>query len=188
MDKKYSPTLYNTMPAVLHKGKGLYVWDVEGNKYMDFLAGVAAINQGHSHPKIIEAMVKQANLISHSSRGFYNDVLPSYCEFICNLLGYEMFMPMSSGTEACETAIKLARKWAYEIKKVPANQATVLLPKKCFWGRSITAATSCDDPLRFTNFGPATPGFTLIDFNDLDAWKSVLESNPNICAYMAEPI
>ena len=156
------------------RGKGLYVWDVEGNKYMDLLNGYSSNNQGHCHPKIVDALVKQSKLITQTSRAFYNEHLGDCAEYLCNLLGFDKMLPMNGGVEAVETAVKLARRWGYVVKKIPENQAVVLLAKGNFWGRTITASGACDDPQRYTNFGPFTPGFELVNYNDIADLKSKL--------------
>jgi ornithine--oxo-acid transaminase len=175
--------------VALVRGKGLYVWDVEGKKYMDFLNGYSSTNQGHCHPKIVKALNTQSKLITNTSRAFYNEHLGATAEYLCNLLGYDKMLPMNGGVEAAETAVKLARRWGYVVKKIPENQAVVLMAKGNFWGRTITASGACDDPQRYTNFGPFTPGFDLVNYNDIEDLKQKLAHHGhNVCAVMIEPI
>jgi len=172
----------------MDRGERIYMWDIEGRRYYDFISGFGAVNQGHSHPKILKAMMAQAGKITLTSRAFVNTELGVFGKYITELLGYERFIPMNSGVEADETAIKMARRWAYRHKGTPDNQAMVLFPTNCFWGRSITAAGACDDPIRYTEFGPFTEGFELFKWNDLPALEEKLKANPNICAVCIEPI
>lgn len=185
---KFTANNYKPLPVVLAKGKGGFVYDVHGKKYDDFLCGYSSNNQGHNHPKIISAMVKQAKTLAHTSRAFHNDQLGEYGEFITKALGYEKILPMNSGVEACETACKIARKWGYTVKKVEENKANILVASGNFWGRTITASGACDDPSRYTNFGPFTPGFEVVKYGDLANLEQKLKADPNIVAYMVEPI
>lgn len=164
------------------------MWDVEGKKYIDFHSGYCSANQGHCHPKIVETLIKQAKLLTCPSRAFDNDQAGPFAELISKTFGYDKILPSNAGVEACESAVKLARRWGYVVKGVPDNKAEVIFPKGCFWGRTITACSGCDDPMRYDKFGPLTPGFPLIPYNDLDALERLLKSNPNIVAYMVEPI
>jgi len=178
---------YKPLPVVLSKGKGVHVWDVEGKRYYDFLSAYSAVNQGHCHPKIVDALINQAQKLTLTSRAFYNDVLGKYEEYITSLFGYDRVLPMNTGVEACETAIKLSRKWAYTVKGIPQNKAKVLFAKGNFWGRSLAAISSSTDPNSYQDFGPYMPGFEIIDYNNLDALAEKLE-DPNVAGFMVEPI
>ncbi len=179
---------YHPLPVVIKKGEGIYVWDVEGKQYFDFLSAYSAVNQGHCHPKIIQALNVQASTLTLTSRAFYNDVLGEYEKYITNVFGYDRVLPMNTGVEGGETAIKLARKWGYEVKGIPENQAEVLFAEGNFWGRTIAAISSSDDEDSYGNFGPYVPLFKSIVYNDLDALEKALKANPNVCAFMVEPI
>jgi ornithine--oxo-acid transaminase len=179
---------YGPYPVALERGEGIYVWDSEGNRYMDFLAGYSACNQGHVHPKILKAMITQATKITLSSRAFHNTQLGIFGAYITDLLKYEKFIPMNTGCEGDETACKLARRWAYRVKGVPKDKANILFPTGNFWGRSITASGACDDPARFTDFGPFTAGFDLFKYDDIPDLERRLKADPNICAVFIEPI
>jgi ornithine--oxo-acid transaminase len=175
--------------VVLTRGEGIFVWDVEGKRYYDFLCGYSSNNQGHSHPKILKAFVEQAMKITQTSRAFYNDQMGPTSEYLCKLLGYDKFLPMNSGVEGTETSVKLARKWGYMKKGIPDNQAKIVMMEGNFWGRTITAAGACDDPTRYTGFGPFTPGFPLVLFNDINAIKDLFErEGKTIAGIMLEPI
>lgn len=178
---------YHPMPVVLDKGQGVYLWDVDGKRYMDFLSAYSAVNQGHCHPRLIEAMVGQAQKLTLSSRAFYTTQLGLAERALAQRFGYDKVLFMNTGVEAGESAIKLARKWAYEVKGVPANQAEIIVAEGNFWGRTIAAVSSSTDPSSFTNFGPFTPGFTKIPYEDLEALERAL-ANPNVAAFMVEPI
>ena len=178
---------YHPMPVVLDKGEGIYVWDVEGKQYMDFLSAYSAVNQGHCHPRLIEAMVSQAKKLTLSSRAFHNTQLGPAEKTLAERFGFDKVLFMNTGVEAGESAIKLARKWAYEIKGIPANQAEIIVAEGNFWGRTIAAISSSTDPSSFTNFGPFTPGFTKIPYENLEALEKAL-ANPNVAAFMVEPI
>ena len=178
---------YHPMPVVLDKGEGIYVWDVEGKQYMDFLSAYSAVNQGHCHPRLIDAMVSQAQKLTLSSRAFHNTQLGPAEKTLAERFGYDKVLFMNTGVEAGESAIKLARKWAYEIKGIPANQAEIIVAEGNFWGRTIAAISSSTDPSSFTNFGPFTPGFTKIPYENLEALEKAL-ANPNVAAFMVEPI
>lgn len=188
LEKKYGAFNYHPIPVVLDRGKGVFVWDVEGKRYFDFLSAYSAVNQGHCHPKIIDALVSQAQKLTLTSRAFYNSVLGRYEKYMCELFGYQRVLPMNTGVEGGETAIKLARKWAYEVKKIPQNQAVILFAENNFWGRTLAAISSSTDPESYTNYGPYMPGFKIIPYNDLEALERELSSNPNIAAFMVEPI
>lgn len=188
LENKYGAHNYHPIPVVIDRGKGVYVWDVEGKKYFDFLSAYSAVNQGHCHPKIIDALIRQAQRLTLTSRAFHNSVLGIFEKYICELFGYERVLPMNTGVEGGETAVKLARKWAYEVKKVPQNQAVILFAENNFWGRTLAAISSSTDPQSYTNYGPFLPGFQIIPYNDLSALEEQLASNPNIAAFMVEPI
>jgi ornithine--oxo-acid transaminase len=189
-DNKYVAHNYKSLPVALARGKGVHVWDVEGKKYIDFLAGYSASNQGHSHPKIIKAAYEQLKKVTQLSRAFHGDQMGETAEYLCKTFGYDMMLPMNTGVEAAETACKIARRWGYVKKGIPDNQAKIVMANGNFWGRSITASGACDDPSRYNGFGPFTPGFPLIDFNDVEAFKRALngEDGKNICAIFLEPI
>ena len=178
---------YHPMPVVLDKGEGIYVWDVEGKRYMDFLSAYSAVNQGHCHPRLIEAMHEQSKKLTLSSRAFHTTQLGLAEQALAQRFGYDKVLFMNTGVEAGESAIKLARKWAYEVKGVPANQADIIVAEGNFWGRTIAAVSSSTDPSSFTNFGPFTPGVTKIPYEDLEALERAL-ANPNVAAFMVEPI
>lgn len=180
---------YHPLPVVLEKGEGVYVWDVEGKKYFDFLSAYSAVNQGHSHPKIVDALVKQAQKLALTSRAFYNSNLGEYEKKITSLFGFDKVLPMNSGAEAVETAIKLARKWAYEVKGVHGNDAKIIVCENNFHGRTTTIVSFSNDPDAHNNYGPFTPGFVKIPYNDISALESALENDAkNIAAFLVEPI
>lgn len=180
---------YHPLPVVLEKGEGVYVWDVEGKKYFDFLSAYSAVNQGHSHPKIVDALVKQAQKLALTSRAFYNANLGEYEKKITSLFGFDKVLPMNSGAEAVETAIKLARKWAYEVKGVHGNDAKIIVCENNFHGRTTTIVSFSNDPDAHNNYGPFTPGFVKIPYNDISALESALENDAkNIAAFLVEPI
>jgi ornithine--oxo-acid transaminase len=187
LEEKYGARNYNPLPVVLSRGEGVFVWDVEGNKYYDFLSAYSAVNQGHCHPKIIEALKSQAEKLTLTSRAFYNDVLGRYEQYVCEYFGYEKVLPMNTGAEAVETAIKLARKWGYEKKKIPANEAVIVACRDNFHGRTITIISASNDPVATENFGPFTPGIISIEYNDLPALRAALK-NKNVAAFLVEPI
>jgi len=178
---------YHPIPVVLSRGKGVYVWDVDDKKYLDFLSAYSAVNQGHCHPRIIAALYEQAAKITLTARAFHNDRLPVFAEYLTKLLGYDKMLPMNTGVEASETSVKLARRWAYDVKGVPANQAKVVFAKKNFWGRSLAAISSSSDPESYGGFGPYMPGFELINYNDLAALETAI-SDPNCAAFMVEAV
>jgi ornithine--oxo-acid transaminase len=188
LEDTYGAHNYHPIPVVLKKGKGVYVWDVEGKKYLDFLSAYSAVNQGHCHPRIIEALTSQAQKLTLTSRAFHNNLLGEYEKYITNYFGFDKVLPMNTGVEGGETAIKLARRWAYDIKKVPSNEAHVLFVEGNFWGRTMAAISSSNDPSSYDRFGPYMPGFSLIPYNNLAALENAFKSNPNIAAFMFEPI
>ncbi len=187
LEDKYNAHNYHPLPVVLAKGKGVKVWDVEGKEYFDFLSAYSAVNQGHCHDGITEALVSQANQITLTSRAFYNDVLGEYAKFITEFFGYDRVLPMNSGVEAGETAVKLCRKWAYEVKGIEANKAKIIFANGNFWGRTLAAISTSTDPTSYKNYGPYMTGFELVDYNDLDALAKALE-DPNVAGFMVEPI
>jgi ornithine--oxo-acid transaminase len=178
---------YHPLPVVLNRGQGVNVWDIEGHHYFDFLSAYSAVNQGHCHPQIIGALKEQSEVLTLTSRAFHNDILGDYERFVTELFGYDKVLPMNTGVEGGETANKLARKWGYMKKGIPANQARILFANGNFWGRTLAAISSSDDPLSFEGFGPYMPGYSLIPYNDLRALEEELK-DPNVCAFMVEPI
>ena len=187
LELKYGAHNYHPLPVVLSRGEGIYVWDVEGKKYYDFLSAYSAVNQGHCHPKIIKALTDQANQLTLTSRAFHNDILGPYEKFITEFFGYDKVLPMNTGVEGGETANKLARKWGYIKKGIPENKARIIFVNGNFWGRTLAAISSSDDPSSYKGFGPYMPGYDLIPYNDLDALENELK-DPNVCAFMVEPI
>jgi ornithine--oxo-acid transaminase len=187
LEDKHGAHNYHPLPVVLSKGEGAYVWDVEGNRYFDFLSAYSAVNQGHCHPKIVSALNKQAAVLTLTSRAFHNDVLGKFEKYITGLFGYDKVLPMNTGVEGGETANKLARKWGYLKKGIEDNKARILFAKGNFWGRTLAAISSSDDPVSYEGFGPYMPGYDLIPYNDLDALETELK-DPNVCAFMVEPI
>ena len=187
LEARHGAHNYHPLPVVLAKGLGAKVWDVEGREYFDFLSAYSAVNQGHCHPKILKALTDQAAILTLTSRAFYNDVLGEYEQFITNLFGYDKVLPMNTGVEGGETANKLARKWGYEHKGIPENQAKIIFAKGNFWGRTLAAISSSDDPMSFKGFGPYMPGYELIPYNDLQALEQKFQ-DPKIAAFMVEPI
>ena len=187
LEEEFGAHNYHPLPVVLKKGKGVYVWDVDDKKYFDFLSAYSAVNQGHCHPKIINALIDQASKLTLTSRAFYNDVLGEYEKFVTDFFGYDRLLPMNTGVEGGETAIKLARKWAYLNKGVPKNKAKIIFVEGNFWGRTLAAISSSDDPLSTKDFGPFMPGYEIIPYNDIDALKIAL-NDPHVAAFMVEPI
>jgi len=186
-EDKFGAHNYHPIPVVLAKGKGIFVWDVEGKKYFDFLSAYSAVNQGHCHPKITQALTDQANTLALTSRAFYNNVLGDWEEYMTKLFGYDRMLPMNSGAEADETALKLIRKWAYKVKGIPANEAKIIVCEGNFHGRTITIVSMSSDPDARNHYGPYTPGFVQIPFNDLDRLEQELK-NPNVAGFLLEPI
>lgn len=186
-EDKYGAHNYHPLPVVLEKGKGVYVWDVEGKQYFDFLSAYSAVNQGHCHPAIIEALTTQAQTLTLTSRAFYNNVLGEYEEFVTKYFGYDKVLPMNSGAEADETALKLCRKWAYTKKGIAENEAKIIVCENNFHGRTITIISMSTDPDSFKGFGPYTPGFITIPYNDLAALEKALEDK-NVAGFLVEPI
>lgn len=186
-EDKFGAHNYHPLPVVLAKGKGIYVWDVEGKKYFDFLSAYSAVNQGHCHPKITQALTEQANTLALTSRAFYNNVLGDWEEYMTKLFGYDKMLPMNSGAEADETALKLTRKWAYKVKGIPANEAKIIVCDGNFHGRTITIVSMSSDPDAYNHYGPYTPGFIHIPFNDTERLEKELQ-NPNVAGFLVEPI
>jgi len=188
LEDKYGAHNYHPIPVVIEKGEGIFVWDVEGKQYFDFLSAYSAVNQGHGHPKIIEALTSQASKIALTSRAFHNNRLGEYEKFITEYFGFDKVLPMNTGVEGGETAIKLARRWGYTVKQIPENQAKIIFVEGNFWGRTMAAISSSSDPSSYAGFGPFMPGFSLIPYNDIDALESILASDPHIAGFMFEPI
>ncbi|MCW3785714.1 ornithine--oxo-acid transaminase [Plebeiibacterium sediminum] len=186
-EDKYGAHNYHPLPVVLDKGEGIYVWDVDGKKYFDFLSAYSAVNQGHCHPKIIKALTDQASKLTLTSRAFYSSVLGEFEEYITNYFGYDKVLPMNTGAEADETALKLCRKWAYEKKGIEENQAKIIVCEGNFHGRTITIISMSTDPDSYKGFGPYTPGFEVVPYNDLEALEKALE-DPNVAGFLVEPI
>jgi ornithine--oxo-acid transaminase len=178
---------YHPIPVILERGEGIYVWDVEGKKYFDFLSAYSAVNQGHCHPKIVKALTDQAQKLALTSRAFYNNVLGEWEEYMTKLFGYDKMLPMNSGAEADETALKLVRKWAYKVKGVPKSEAKIIVCNGNFHGRTITIISMSSDPDSYNDFGPYTPGFINIPYNDIKALEQALE-DPNVAGFLVEPI
>jgi ornithine--oxo-acid transaminase len=188
LEDKHGAHNYHPLPVVLSRGEGVYVWDVDGKKYYDFLSAYSAVNQGHCHPKIIDAMINQAKKLTLTSRAFYNDVLGKYEEFATNYFGFDKLLPMNTGAEAVETAIKLCRKYAYEVNGIPENDAQIIVCENNFHGRTTTIISFSNDPNARKNFGPYTPGFIKIPYNDIEALKDAIKNNKNIAGFLVEPI
>lgn len=187
LEEKYGAHNYHPLPVVLEKGEGVFVYDVEGKKYFDFLSGYSAVNQGHCHPKIIESLIAQAQKLTLTSRAFYNNKLGEFEKFITNYFGYDKVLPMNTGVEGGETAIKLARRWGYVRKGIPENKAKIIFAEGNFWGRTLAAISASTDPSSYKNFGPYMPGFELVPYNDLTALEKALQDK-NVAAFMVEPI
>jgi ornithine--oxo-acid transaminase len=187
LENKFGAHNYHPLPVVLKKGVGVYLWDVEGNKYYDFLSAYSAVNQGHCHPKINKALHDQAKVLTLTSRAFHNDILGSYEQYITKLFGYDKVLPMNTGVEGGETANKIARKWGYLKKGIKKNQARIVFASGNFWGRTLAAISTSDDPLSYEGFGPYMPGYDIIPYNNLEALEQKLK-DPNVCAFMVEPI
>ena len=187
LEDKYGAHNYHPLPVVLSRGEGVFVWDVDGEKYFDFLSAYSAVNQGHCHPKIVYALQEQSKNLTLTSRAFHNDVLGQYEKYVTELFGYDKVLPMNTGVEGGETANKLARKWGYQKKGIEENKARIIFAKGNFWGRTLAAISSSDDPTSYKGFGPYMPGYDLIPYNNLDALKEELK-DPNVCAFMVEPI
>ena len=187
LEDKYGAHNYHPIPVVLSKGEGIHVWDLEGKKYFDFLSSYSAVNQGHCHPKIIKSLNDQSKKLTLTSRAFYNDVLGDFEKFITELFKYDKVLPMNTGVEGGETANKLARKWGYEKKGIPENKAKIIFANGNFWGRTLAAISTSDDPLSYKGFGPYMPGYEVIPYNDLESLENSFQDS-NVAAFMVEPI
>ncbi|NGM90258.1 ornithine--oxo-acid transaminase, partial [Parapusillimonas sp. SGNA-6] len=187
LEHRYGAHNYHPLPVVLKKGKGVHVWDVEGKQYYDFLSGYSAVNQGHCHPRIVEALIAQAQELTLTSRAFYNNKLGEYEKYITQYFSYDKVLPMNTGVEGGETAIKLARRWGYVKKGIPENRAKIVFAKNNFWGRTLAAISSSSDPISYHQFGPYMPGFVSVEYNDIEALEKVLEDK-DVAAFMVEPI
>jgi ornithine--oxo-acid transaminase len=187
LEEKYGAHNYHPLPVVLEKGEGVFLWDVDGKRYFDFLSGYSAVNQGHCHPRIVASLVEQARKLTLTSRAFHNNLLGKYEQFITGYFGYDKVLPMNTGVEGGETAIKLARRWAYTRKGVPENQARIVFAEGNFWGRTLAAISSSTDPSSYSGFGPFMPGFDIVPYNDLTALEKALQNN-HVAAFMVEPI
>ena len=188
LENKHGAHNYHPLPVVLNRGEGVYVWDLEGKKYYDFLSAYSAVNQGHCHPKIVNAMVDQAKTLSLTSRAFYNDVLGSYEKYVTEYFNFDKVLPMNTGAEAVETALKLCRKWAYEVKGIEENKAEIIVCENNFHGRTTTIISFSNDPVARKNFGPFTNGFIKIEYDNLLALREALENNKNVAGFLVEPI
>ena len=188
LEDKYGAHNYHPLPVVLSRGEGVYVWDVEGKKYYDFLSAYSAVNQGHCHPKIVDAMTQQAKTLSLTSRAFYNDKLGEYEKFATETFGFDKLLPMNTGAEAVETALKLCRKWAYEVKGIEENKAQIIVCENNFHGRTTTIISFSNDPVARKNFGPFTNGFIKIEYDNLNALEEALENNKEVAGFLVEPI
>ena len=187
-ENKYGAHNYHPLPVVLERGEGVYVWDVDGKKYFDFLSAYSAVNQGHCHPKIVNAMIQQAQTLTLTSRAFYNDQLGNYEEYVTKYFGFDKVLPMNTGAEAVETAIKLCRKWAYEVKEIPENQAQIIVCENNFHGRTTTIISFSNDETARKSFGPFMTGFIKIPYDDIEALEKALQSTKNIAGFLVEPI
>ena len=188
LEDKYGAHNYHPLPVVLAKGEGVYIWDTEGKQYYDFLSAYSAVNQGHCHPKIINALVNQAQTLTLTSRAFYNDQLGKYEQFVTQYFGFDKVLPMNTGAEAVETAIKLCRKWAYERKGIAENEAKIIVCENNFHGRTTTVISFSNDENARKNFGPYTAGFIKIPYDDITALEEALKSDTNIAGFLVEPI
>lgn len=188
LEDKYGAHNYHPLPVVLNRGEGVFVWDVEGKKYYDFLSAYSAVNQGHCHPKIVGAMVNQAQTLTLTSRAFYNDVLGKFEKYATETFKFDKLLPMNTGAEAVETALKLCRKWAYEVKGIPENQAEIVVCENNFHGRTTTIISFSNDPVARKNFGPYTDGFIKIEYDNLQALEETLKNNSNVAGFLVEPI
>lgn len=188
MEDTYGAHNYHPLPVVLSRGEGVHLWDVDGKRYYDFLSAYSAVNQGHCHPKIIQALTEQVQKLTLTSRAFYNDKLGVYEKYITEYFGFEKVLPMNTGAEAVETALKLCRKWAYQKKQIPENNAQIVVCAENFHGRTTTIVSFSVDPDAYSDYGPFTPGFIVIPYNDADALEKILAENPNIAGFLVEPI
>lgn len=188
LEWRYGAHNYKPMPVVLERGEGVHVWDVEGNQYLDFLSAYSAVSQGHCHPRIVNAMIEQAQKLTLTSRAFHSDILGECEKFMAEYFGYNKVLMMNSGVEGGETALKLMRKWAYKVKGVPANQAVTVYATGNFWGRTLAAISSSTDTSSTKDYGPFLPGVVLVPYDDLNALEDVFKQNPNVAGFMVEPI
>ncbi|MBA6152545.1 ornithine--oxo-acid transaminase [Gelidibacter maritimus] len=188
LENKYGAHNYHPLPVVLSRGEGVHVWDVEGKQYYDFLSAYSAVNQGHCHPKIVDAMVAQAQTLTLTSRAFYNDVLGKFEAYASKYFGYDKVLPMNTGAEAVETALKICRKWAYEVKGIADQQAEIIVCRNNFHGRTTTIISFSNDPIARKNFGPFTQGFIKIEYDNLQELEHTLKNNPNVAGFLVEPI
>lgn len=188
LEDQFGAHNYHPLPVVIERADGVFMYDVEGTRYYDFLSAYSAVNQGHCHPRIVKALVEQAQKLTLTSRAFHNNLLGEYEKYITNYFGFDKVLPMNTGVEGGETAIKLARRWGYTVKGIPQNEATIVFVEGNFWGRTMAAISSSNDPSSYANFGPYMPGFKLIPYNNLTALEEAFKSNPNIAAFMFEPI
>jgi ornithine--oxo-acid transaminase len=188
LENKYGAHNYHPLPVVLSRGEGVYVWDVEGKRYYDFLSAYSAVNQGHCHPKIVNAMVNQAQTLTLTSRAFYNDMLGTYEKFATEYFGFDKLLPMNTGAEAVETALKICRKWAYEVKGIEENKAQIIVCENNFHGRTTTIISFSNDPVARQNFGPFTNGFIKIEYDNLQALEDALQNNTDVAGFLVEPI
>ncbi len=188
LEWQYGAHNYHPLPVVLARGKGVFVWDVEGQQYFDFLSAYSAVSQGHCHPRIINAMIEQAQTLTLTSRAFYSDQTGRCVKFLADYFGYDKALMMNSGVEAGETALKLTRKWGYKVKGIPQNEAKTVYAAGNFWGRTLAAISSSTDPSSTNDFGPLLPGYIIIPYNDLNALEETFKNNPNIAGFMVEPI
>lgn len=188
LEDKYGAHNYHPLPVVLDRGEGVYVWDAEGKKYFDFLSAYSAVNQGHCHPTITKVLIEQAQKLTLTSRAFYNTSLGKYSQYMSDYFGYDKVLPMNTGAEAVETAIKLARKWAYTHRNIPENQANIIVCEQNFHGRTTTIVSFSSDPDSYSGFGPFTPGFIKVPYNDADALRKAFENHKNVIGFMVEPI
>lgn len=186
-EEKFGAHNYHPLPVVLERGEGIFVWDVDGKQYFDFLAAYSAVNQGHCHPRIVKALTDQASRLALTSRAFYNNILGEWEEFMTKLFGYDRVLPMNSGAEADETALKLCRKWAYKVKGIPRNEAKIVVCNGNFHGRTITIVSMSSDPDSYNDYGPFTPGFVNIPYNDIEALEMALKDR-NVAGFLVEPI
>jgi len=187
LEEKHGAHNYHPLPVVLNKGEGVFLWDVEGKRYYDFLSGYSAVNQGHCHPKIVQSLINQAQKLTLTSRAFHNDILGEYEKFITAYFGYDKVLPMNTGVEGGETAVKLARRWGYINKGIEDNKARIVFARNNFWGRTLSAISSSTDPSSYAQFGPFMPGFDLVEYNDLIELEAAFQDK-NVAAFMVEPI
>ena len=187
-EKRFGAQNYKPMNVILNRGEGIYMYDVTGKRYFDYLSSYSSVNQGHCHPRLVKAMQQQCEILTHCSRAFHSQALCEFYKYMRYMFGYDRCLPMNTGVEASETAIKLARLWGYKSKGIPENQAEIIVARKNFWGRSIAACSSSTDPSCYTNFGPYVPGFHFVDFNNTGELELLLRRYPNVAAFMVEPI